>query len=248
MLPVPRLPARSQCHHLWRLQLPPQDVVWQQSKPTSKTHLSGDSGLAEGLVDNLLRLSLKRRNRMGVYTHFPQNGSMLSIIDLAFTRGLPGISYWTLGDDFGLDHLSTHLHIRLNNTPGLPTPAWSKTGWSKFCKTVAETGLGFGTVISPREVERAAINYTAALQTAIDEVVPKVEPNKCRRIRGRWTRELDKLRINVAKNYSILIQSGLSRIYKTLWLLIEPQHHSLTAYQSSQSSKSESPGCGIHPW
>ena len=138
--------------------------------------------------------------------------------------------------------------MQLKNTPGLPTLAWSKTGWPKFCETVAEMGLGFGTVVSPREVERAAINYTAALQTAIDEAVLKVEPNKCRRIRGRWTRKLDKLRTNTAKNYSILIQSGLSSIYKTLGLLIEPQHHSSTAYQISQSSKSESPGCGIHPW
>ena len=84
---------------------------------------------------------------------------------------------------------------------------------------MAKTGFDFGTMTSPREIERASINYTAALQTAIDEVVPKIEPNERRRIRGRWTRELERLRTNAAKNHTILIQCGLSSIYKTLRLL-----------------------------
>ena len=83
---------------------------------------------------------------------------------------------------------------------------------AKSCKAVAETGLDFRVMISPREIERAAINYTAALQSAIDEAVPKIEPNKRRRpVDERTGRARDRC----GENHTILIQSGLSSIYKT---------------------------------
>ena len=53
-------------------------------------------------------------------------------------------------------------------------------------------GLDFTSLTSPPEVERAANNYTAAIHTAIEAAVPKIEPHK-RRIRGWWTKELDEL-------------------------------------------------------
>ena len=41
-------------------------------------YLSGDSGLAEGLVGNLLRLSLKLQNKPGEYTHFPVVNNLIA--------------------------------------------------------------------------------------------------------------------------------------------------------------------------
>lgn len=47
-------------------------------------HLSGDLRLTDGLVDNLLALSLKLHNAPEEYTHYPRKGHAPSIIDLTF--------------------------------------------------------------------------------------------------------------------------------------------------------------------
>src|SRR6266576_330593 len=80
-------------------------------------HLSGDSGLADQLVDSIVGLSLDLQNSPGEYTHFPHNGSAPSIVDLTFTRGQPSndVLDWTLGEDFGSDHLSIHLHLPIQH-------------------------------------------------------------------------------------------------------------------------------------
>ena len=60
-------------------------------KPIDTRSIPSDVGLAEGLVDNLLHLSLKLRNKPGKYTHFPRNGSSPSVVDQTFTRGRPEV-------------------------------------------------------------------------------------------------------------------------------------------------------------
>ena len=166
--------------------------MWYGNKANRhQKHLSSDVGLAEGLVDNLLRLSLKLRNKPGKYTHFPRNGSSPSVVDLTFTRGRPEILSWSLGDDFGSDHRSSHLHIQLQTPPPHTRLAWSKANWPRFSQEVREAGLEFDNLTSPQEVERAAENYTASIKAAIQAAIPTIKPNSRKRIRGWWTRELD---------------------------------------------------------
>lgn len=72
--------------------------------------------------------------------------------------------------------------------------AWSKTNWPKFCSVlIEERGLCFDVLTSPREVERAAANYTAALHSAIAEAVPQINPRRSKRPRGWWNTELDRM-------------------------------------------------------
>ena len=144
--------------------------------------------LAEGLVDNILRLSLQMHNKPGLYTHFLRNGSSPSIVDLVFTRGETEIRSWTLGDDFGSDHKSTHLHLALKPNPTTPRLACGKTKWPLLVEEVAVVGLDFGNLTSPQEVERAAANLTTALHSAIQSAVPELRPGRGRRIRGWWTK------------------------------------------------------------
>ena len=166
--------------------------MWYGSKANRhQKHLSSDAGLAEGLVDNFLRLSLKLRNKPGKYTHFPRNGSSPSVVDLTFTRGRPEILSWSLGDDFGSDHRSTHLHIQLQIPPPPTRLAWSKADWPRFSEKIREAGLNFDHLTSPQEVERAADNYTTSLKNAIQSAIPTIKPNSRKRVRGWWTKELD---------------------------------------------------------
>ena len=168
--------------------------MWYGNKASlHQKHLSGESGLAEGLVDNILRLSLQMHNKPGLYTHFPRNGSSPSVVDLVFTRGEAEIRSWTLGDDFGSDHKSTHLHLALRPSPTMPRLAWNKTDWSLLVEEVTAAGLDFRNLTSPQEVERAATNLTTALHSAIGAAVPELKPGRGRRIRGWWTKELDNL-------------------------------------------------------
>ena len=158
-------------------------------------HLHNDARLANQLVENLVDLALDLQNIPGLYTHFPRNNSSPSIVDLTFTRGQASqdLLDWTLGEDFGSDHLSTHLHI--NTTPQITKTslAWSKVNWDSFNTTFARLGLDFSNLGSMGEIERAAENYVHALHTAIDAAVPKIRNNQCRRMRGWWNPELDKM-------------------------------------------------------
>ena len=119
--------------------------MWYGNKASlHQKHLSGESGLAKGLVDNILRLSLQMHNKPGLYTHFPRNGSSPSVVDLVFTRGETEIRSWILGDDFGSDHKSTHLHLALRPNPTTSRLAWDKTNWPLLLEEVAAVGLDFG--------------------------------------------------------------------------------------------------------
>ena len=97
-----------------------------------------DARLAEGLVERLVNLSLVLRNDPGVYTHYPCNGASPSIIDLTFTQGQPNedVLDWLLGDDFGSDHLSTHLHFASEVAETACGLAWSKAVWGKFVEVL----------------------------------------------------------------------------------------------------------------
>lgn len=59
-----------------------------------------------------------------------------------------------------------------------PRLAWSQTGWDKFGAAVEAVGLDFTNLGSSQKVERAAMNYTEALQTAISAAVPRIGPKK----------------------------------------------------------------------
>ena len=151
-------------------------------------HLTSDAGLAEGLVERLVSLSLDLRNEPGIYTHYPRNNTAPSIIDLTFTRGQTGrdVLDWTLGEDFGSDHLSTHIHLS-TTTGALATTtrlAWSKADWGKFTSTLNQVGLDFNSLNSAGEIERASENYANAIHDAIEKAVPKIAANKPRKIRG----------------------------------------------------------------
>ena len=159
-----------------------------------QSHLRRDAKLADDLVERLFDLSLVLRNEPGTYTHFPRNGSSPSVIDLTFTRGqsCEDVLDWTLGDDFGSDHLSTHLHLHLDNDAApIVGLAWSKTNWGRFTAVLDEAGLDFDSLGSHGEIERAAENYAKALHKAIDEAVPKIHPTKRRKARGWWNADLD---------------------------------------------------------
>ena len=86
-VPHPHLsPGRQQavCHLFHGFRPDRNAIICGTSTPTTECgiygnksnlrqkHLSGDSGLAESLVKNMLRLSLRLRNKPGVYTHFPR--------------------------------------------------------------------------------------------------------------------------------------------------------------------------------
>ena len=58
-----------------------------------------------------------------------------------------------------------------------PRLAWSQTGWDKFGAAVEAVGLDFN-LGSSQDVERAAMNYTEALQAAISAAVPRIDPKK----------------------------------------------------------------------
>lgn len=53
--------------------------------------------------------------------------------------------------------------------------------------------LGFGSLHSPQEIERAADNYARTLHLAIHNAIPKINLAKPERIRGWWNRELDEI-------------------------------------------------------
>lgn len=96
--------------------------IWYSHQVTQhQSHLRRDAKLADVLVEKLVSLSLVLQNEPGVYTHFPRNGTSPSIVDLTFTRGhaKEGLLNWTLGEDFGSDHLSTHLHLSSTAGPGI---------------------------------------------------------------------------------------------------------------------------------
>ena len=158
-------------------------------------HLSGDSGLADHLVESIIDLSLDLQNKTGEYTHFPRNGSSPSIVDLTFTRGQSSydILNWTLGDDFGSEHLSQHIHLTIQQPNSKLMLAWTKTNWDLFNTTLDSGQLDFSNLNSPQEIERAAENYTTLLNRAIEEAVPKINPDRPRRLRGWWNKELDSI-------------------------------------------------------
>ena len=158
-------------------------------------HLSSDSGLADTLVEKIIGLALDLKNTPGEYTHFPRNGSSPSIVDLTLTRGQTSndVLDWTLGDDFGSDHLSQHIHLSIQQTSPKLMLAWSKTNWATFSATMDSEHLNFGNLNSPQEIERAAENYTRVLNKAIDLAVPKIDTARPRRLRGWWTKELDQI-------------------------------------------------------
>ena len=155
--------------------------------------LSNDAGLANQLVEKITDLSLNLHNKPGLYTHFPRNNSSPSIVDLTFTRGQATLDLldWTLGNDFGSDHLSTHLHICNRGTTTTTRLAWSKANWEKFATEVFQSGLDFSNLGSIGEIERASENYTNILHRAIDISIPKIKVNQQSKIREWWSRELD---------------------------------------------------------
>ena len=161
--------------------------------------LSNDAGLANQLVERITDLSLNLHNKPGLYTHFPRNNSSPSIVDLTFTRGQATLDLldWTLGNDFGSDHLSTHLHVCNRVTTTVPRFAWSKANWGKFANEVSHSGLDFSNLGSTGEIERASENYTNILHKAIDTSIPKIRVNQQRKIRGWWNRELDQISENL---------------------------------------------------
>ena len=148
--------------------------------------LSNDATLANQLVDKLVDLAFDLKNIPGLYTHFPRNNSSPSVIDLTFTRGQASqdLLDWTLGEDFGSDHLSTHLHI--NATSPMPniSLAWSKVNWTNFTTTFSTQGLDFSNLGSEGEIERVAEIYFHALHKAIDNSVSKIRDNQKRRMRS----------------------------------------------------------------
>ena len=161
--------------------------------------LSNDAGLANQLVEKITDLSLNLQNKPGLYTHFPRNNSSPSIVDLTFTRGQATLDLldWTLGTDFGSDHLSTHLHVCNPVTTTVPRLAWSKANWEKFANKVSQSGLDFSNLGSTGEIERASEKYTNILHKAIDISIPKIKVNQQRKIRGWWNRELDQISENL---------------------------------------------------
>ena len=106
---------------------------------------------------------------------------------------------WTLGDDFGSDHLSQHIHLSIQQTSPKLMLAWSKTNWETFSATMDSERLNFNNLNSPQEIDRAAENYTRVLNKAIDRAVPKINPASPRRLRGWWTKQLDEISENVRR-------------------------------------------------
>ena len=107
-------------------------------------------------MEKITDLSLNLHNKPGLYTHFPRNNSSPSIVlDLTFTRGqaTQDLLDWTLGNDFGSDHLCTHLHICNRVTTTTASLAWSKANWEKFATEVSQLGLDFSNLGSIGEIE-----------------------------------------------------------------------------------------------
>ena len=161
--------------------------------------LSNDAGFANQLVEKITDLSLNLQNKPGLYTHFPRNNSSPSIVDLTFTRGQATLDLldWTLGNDFGSHHLSTHLHVCNRVTSTVPRLAWSNANWEKFANEVSHSGLDFSNLGSKGEIERALENYTNILHKAFDISIPKIRVTQYRKIRGWWNRELDQISENL---------------------------------------------------
>ena len=61
----------------------------------------------------------------------------------------------------------------------------------KFTAVLDQAGLDFDSLNSKGEIERATENYARALHNAIEEAVPKIQPNSHRKARGWWNEELD---------------------------------------------------------
>ena len=156
--------------------------------------LSNDATLANQLVDKLVvDLAFDLQNIPGLYTHFLRNDSWPSVIDLTFTQGqsCQDLLDWTLGKDFGSDHLSTHLHINATFPTANISLAWSKVNWTSFTTAFSTQCLDFSNLGSEGEIERVAENYVHALHKAIDSSVPKIRQNQKRRMCGWWNPELD---------------------------------------------------------
>ena len=82
-----------------------------------------------------------------------------------------------MGDEFGSDYLSTHLHFASRVAETACGLAWSKADWGKFAAFLDRVGLIFDSLNSKGEIERATKNYTRVLHNATEKVVPKIQSN-----------------------------------------------------------------------
>lgn len=170
--------------------------MWYGHHASRHQHLLlNDASLADHLVERLVDVSLDLQNKPGLYTHYPRNSSSPSVVDLTFTRGRlsSDILDWTLGEDFGSDHLRTHIRVSSPVQTATPKLAWSKANWEDFATALDREGLDFRSLGSPGDIERATENYARALHNAIDHSVPKVRPGRGGKMRGWWHTKLDEM-------------------------------------------------------
>jgi hypothetical protein len=167
----PKLPAiimgDLNAHHPW----------WGSTTTLDDNQIPSFHAETDSIVDWMESHSFFLHNKPGTLTHFPQNGTSPSVIDLCFSAReiTKDILAYEINPDSISDHAICTLYISHTPPTSPPKRAWHRADWKLFQQTITEYGLDLSNIGSAEEALRTANNITEIIHKATDAAVPWVK-------------------------------------------------------------------------
>jgi hypothetical protein len=167
----PKLPAiiigDLHAYHPW----------WGSTTTLDDNQIQSFRAETASIVDWMETHSFFLHNKASTLTHFPRNGTSLSVIDLCFLASniTKDILTYEINPDSTSDYAICTLYINHIPPTSPPKGAWYRADWTLFQHTITEYGLDLSNIGSADEALHAASNITEIIYKATDAVVPWVK-------------------------------------------------------------------------